>query len=936
MNSEIKAQKMIKKILLSFTIFLGITIFGIISGVGILAYYSFDLPNISTLADYHPPIPSKILSADGTILAQVGIENREVAPFSEISKRVVDAFLSAEDDSFYEHQGVDYLGVFRAFLANLRAGKVVQGGSTITQQVAKSLLLSRERSIVRKIKDFLLAQRIEKKFSKQDILFLYLNQVYLGGGYYGVKAAFKGYFDKYLSEASIAESAMVAGLLVAPGRYSPYVNPKYTKRRQSYVLKRMFETGKITQSEYSDALRERIKFRIRKKKDFLAGYFTDWIRQRVIAKVGEKNFLRNGFEVKTTIDYELQKKAEKYILDGVKAIDKRQGFKGPIGSIDLLEDLRDHEIVVRKKAYKSSSNFFTLDDDFNRVYELEFNEERFDLIKEERSEILKEIKSSRFLAGNIAIDTFKPLLKKDIMYEAIVLKTDNWARLIYVSVGGVHGIIPYRYFRWAHERVIDDKRHFYPYITKPGTIVSEGDKILVSIKSFQTSIWVEADSKFKKAIEDKDYVDQLKQSKFLLCLLDQKADAQGALVSLTPTTGEIKAFVGGSDFQLSQFNRAVQSMRQPGSSFKPILYAAALENGYTPASIILDSPEALGGVDESLNWKPRNYDGSFKGPITLRFALEHSRNVPAIKVAQDISVKKIKDFTSRIGLNAKLPPDLSIALGSFGTTLLDITSTYAMFPNGGKLVDAISIVSIMDRYGTEYEIDENIKRNWIEKQAELKRESDFKSSEDLGSQLSVRTNSFQLKTIREDAKDKNEKINPYLFNLNDTQVYDTRLAYLMTKLLQGVVLNGTGRKAKDVSSFLGGKTGTTNMYIDALFIGFSANVVTGVWTGFDNNGTLGWGETGAKAALPIWRKFMKDYLEKYGEYDFKEPSGIINVLIDKKKGTRVDEKISEVMMEVFVDGMEIPGAEREDVNLDDSETEEKGTIFEDDAFFNVQ
>ncbi len=918
---------MIKKILLVFSFLFGFFILTIICGAGVVIYYSYDLPEIVKLSDYKPAIASHILSKDGVVLAKIGVENREVVAVSQIPKRIVDAFLSAEDDNFFNHTGVDYLGVLRAFIANLKAGKVVQGGSTITQQVAKSLLLSRKRSYARKIKDFLLAQKIEKRFSKKDILYLYLNQVYLGGGYYGIKTAFQGYFNKDLYEATIAESAIVAGLLVAPGKYSPYVNPRYAKIRQAYVLKRMFETKRITEKEYTDALGEKIKYFLRKGEEFKAGYFTDWVRQRVIAKVGDKNFLRGGFEVQTTLDYELQKQAERTMIVGLRNIDKRQGFSGPIKKIDIStpEKMREYIVNYRTKALKDSSVYFLLQDDYKRKYEQEFDEEKFNITAEDRSSFRMEVKNTKFIAGNSEFDSFVQQIEKNKLYQAVVIKVDNSSRLIYVSIGGIRGVIPYKFFRWAHERSISDERQYFPYVTKPTTILNVGDVIWVESSGKSTSAWRVAEKSFRERYKKYANISLVKKQKFLLCQLEQKAEVQGAMVAIDSHSGEIVSFLGGDNFKRSQFNRVIQSSRQPGSSFKPVLYAVALENGYTPASIILDTPESLGGVDDSLNWKPRNYDGKFKGPITLREALEHSRNVPAIKVAQDLGVSKITKFVQRMGNNVELPPDLSVALGSFGISLLDLTSTYAIFPNGGKLVDAKSIISIIDRDGISYTIDENKKATWKHKSEEVLQVSEQEQVAD--SEVVV----GEDKGIEDDIAP-----NPFLLNLSQEQVYDKRLAYIMTKLLQGVVLNGTGRSAKGISSFLAGKTGTTNNYIDALFVGFSSKVTVGVWTGFDNNQTLGWGETGAKSALPIWKDFMQSHIVKYGESDFQEPGDILNVQIDKKSGQIVSGFGGDSIMEVFVKGTE-PGNENS-LLRDTTNSEQMGgkALYEDDDFFENQ
>ena len=911
-----------KKILLKVLVFgISISFLGAVCGVGLIAYFSYDLPKISSLSDYHPPIPSQILAKDGTVLTEIGREKRSIVQVENIPRFVIEAFLAAEDDKFYEHSGVDYLGVFRALVKNIKAGRVVQGGSTITQQVAKSLLLSRERSIARKIKDFLLAQKIEEKFTKDQILFLYLNQVYLGGGYYGVKSAFDGYFGKELAEATVAEAAMVAGLLVAPGKYSPYVNPAYAKQRQAYVLSRMRDTAKITQAQYEEAVKEKIKYRLRKGGEFKAGYFTDWVRQRVIEKVGEENFLTNGFRVETTLDYELQKVAEREVLEGVKEIDKRQGYKGPLEHLEP-DQWKQRWSEERKAMYEEKSLYFTLDDQNKKEYELYFDENRFNELQTEYDTLAPSFANYRLRPGYNEKDPMLEELNKGETYKAIVTKIDDWSRLVYVSVAGVEGLIPYEGFRWAHDRNIVEDRNYYSYVTRPSTILKTGDVVLVRILGKSTSVKPKVYSGYRNDFEKRiKKLPEIEDQRYLECMLDQDPETQGALVSIDPHKGEIVAFVGGSSFEKSQFNRAIQSLRQPGSSFKPFLYAVGLENGYTPNSIIIDSPEALAGVDESLNWKPGNYDGIFKGAITFRNSLEQSRNVPTIKLAQEVGVPKIIDFVNRIGLHAQLSPDLSLALGSFGVTLVDIVSAYSIFPNGGKRIRPRSIISVVDRDGKSYEI-ESLHEN--EKQAD---------GDEVVSSDPTATPEAEL-SAQADAEKVEKKTNPFLTTLSGDQVYDARLAYVMTNLLRGVVLHGTGRGVRSVSNFLGGKTGTTNNYVDAWFLGFSSRLATGVWTGFDDNKTLGWPETGAKAALPIWKGFMEAGVKKYGESDFTPPPGIVNVAIDKETGEPIrGGSRSEAFIESFVEGTE-PGARKEMKETDQTPPEQNAPILEDDDYYN--
>ena len=899
---------MIKTTILRFFIaIIGLSIIGASILFIVLAYFSYSLPRITSLSDYKPPIPSKILCKDGTVLAEIGLEKREIVNIEDIPQIVIDAFLSAEDDSFFEHKGIDYLGIARAMVANLKAGKIVQGGSTITQQVAKSLLLSNKRSITRKIKDFLLARQIEKYLTKQEILYLYLNQVYLGGGYYGINASVRGYFEKGLEEVTIAEAAMIAGLLVAPGRYSPYRNPRASIRRQRYVLRRMFATKKITEKEYEKALQEIIRFRKKGFAVFKSGHFSEWIRQRIVEAIGEKEFATGGYQVETTIDAQLQQLAEKSVYLGVKTIDKRQGFIGSIGHIKKNgweEFLRNQRIEI----YAKKSNYFTVHEGEIKD-EFSFDEKEWERLEEHKKNEALKLKNKRFIPGMTKND---PIIEhfdigEDKYYQAIVMKIDDAAKIIYVNVAGVMGIIPHDNFKWAHKRIISTDKRNTGEVLKPSTIVKKGDIVLVTIQKKLQSLYSQTPTSFQRYIKNRKNSKVIRRQKYLLCFLDQKPEVEGALVALSPFTGDIVAFVGGANFSKSQFNRVIQSQRQPGSAFKPIIYAAALENGFTPNSIIIDSPEALGGVDQFLSWKPRNYDGKFKGLMTLRTALEISRNIPTIKIAQDIGVKTIIDYANRIGIKKDFDKDLSISLGSFGINLMNLTKIYGIFPNGGKKILLKSLVSVTDRQGNKVA---------LESEKTSKEEEQEKNEE----QIAI------------DIQQKEEETNPFLVNLDKDQVYDPKLAYLMTNMLKGVILHGTGRSAKNLSSFLGGKTGTTNNYIDAWFIGFSSNLVAGVWTGFDDNKTLGMGETGSKAALPIWKQFMAGGLKKYGERDFALPQGIINVAINKKTGRPAISDQSNTFIETFVEGY--GPSEEEEKYLEITKDKISEDVIEDDAFYN--
>ncbi|MFP5457513.1 MAG: penicillin-binding protein 1A [Bacteriovoracia bacterium] len=871
-------KRLLKVILVLFC--LGLMGVGAIFAV--IGWIASDLPQINSLADYRPPMNSRIVARDGSPLLEIGKETRDVVAFKEIPERVVNAFLAAEDDNFWNHKGVDYLGIARAFMVNLKEGRLVQGGSTITQQVAKTLLLSKERTLSRKVKDLLLAQKMEEKFSKEDILFLYLNQVYLGGGYYGVKAAVSGYFDKELKEATVAESALVAGLLVAPGRYSPYVNPVYAKRRQLYVLRRMFDTGKITEEEYTAAKNENIKMRLRSSTAMKGGHFTDWVRQKVMALVGEEEFLTEGFEVVTTIDWSLQEKAEAAVMRHVKDLDKRQGFKGPLAHLGSDEEIQADQERQRQKIYKDSSSYFYFDVDGTNRFEFSVEQDEWKTLQDAYAKS-EELVPARYRAdvmvGNQPNDRMVSILKKGETYSAVVLRTNDPQRLIYVTIAGVRIAIPESGFAWAHARNLSEEPKWFAPVVKPSTIVKAGDQIQLRITGDNQSVWGLLSTDYKKRKHDVQMVKLLQAQKMLVGELDQKPDAEGAFVALDPRTGNVLTMVGGIDFAKSQFNRALQAARQPGSAFKPFIYAAALEEGYTPSTIILDTPQALGGATDNLSWKPRNYDGEFMGQMTFRKALEISRNIPTIRILQDVGVPGVSSFVERLGINADLPKDMSLGLGSFGISLTELVKGYAVFANGGKKVNLQAIVSITDRNGKKYSFREEMK-----------------------SDLVVKPTTQVI--ADEQAGDNPLQENPWRANLTERQVYDPRLAYVMNRILEGVVHYGTAAAAKGVSANIAGKTGTTNNFVDALFVGYSGTVVAGSWVGFDNNNPLGYGETGGKTALPIWMEYMESALAKYGAPEFPMPDGIMNILVNKETGKPLRSGESGGFMESFAEGMD--------------------------------
>lgn len=798
-------------------------VLGLLCIAAVLYHFSQDLPDIKSLQDYKPAIATRILSQEGEILLETGTENRDLVAYADIPKVVIDAFLSAEDSSFFEHQGFDLVAISRAIFKDLKTMRFAQGGSTITQQLAKTLLLSNEKSLVRKIKDLLLAVKLEKKFTKQEILYLYLNQVYLGGGNHGIKTAFRNYFGKDLKQVTPAEAALVAGLLAAPGRYSPHLNPDRAKKRQLYVLEQMYLNGNLSKEDYEKAIKEEVKIVKRDevaaiRGNIKAGHFTDWIRQRLFDKFGGEKILNRGLTVATPLNWKLQQVAEQAVQKGLREVDRRQGFYGP------LKSLKDSEVEsylseLKKSVLLEQSEFFLLTSKGTKKWQF----------------------------------SDQPLLKtlqKDRLYKALVLKVWDTEKIILVDIGGLKGIIPLEHFKWAYKRRVSPQRASYKMTQLPSQIVKANDVVYVKVLNqnqklsqyLSRSAWLKLTKQEKQSFQHQN---------LLLLSLEQKPTVQAALVALEVKTGNIVSMVGGSSFYQSQFNRAVQAKRQPGSSYKPFIYAAGLERGYHAASILIDSPQALGSGYNYLNWKPKNYDGKFKGPVTYRVCLEQSRNIPTVTLAEEVGYEGLQEFSRRAGIKAQMPNDPSISLGSFGVSPLMLTSAFALFPNLGKRVYPKSVLSITGRDGTKYPVQD------IEEQPPKR----------------------------------------------NSAVFDPRQAYVMTHILKGVIQRGTAKQAKKVSPYIGGKTGTTSNYIDAWFVGFSPDLVTAVWVGFDHNKSMGYGESGGKTALPIWVEYMQEALKEYPKKDFMMPKGVTKITVSRKTGQRAVKGLTpDSILEVFVQG----------------------------------
>jgi penicillin-binding protein 1A len=835
-----------------------------LAAAGAYLKFSTGLPDIITLADYQPRGVTRVLGgataekegSESELLAEFYKERRYVIPFEKIPGRVVDAFVAAEDDSFFEHEGINFLAIARAAIANFKAGHVVQGGSTITQQVAKSLLLTPEKSFGRKFREMILASRMESNLSKQEILFLYLNQIYLGSGAYGVQAAAKAYFNKDISDVTIAEAAILAGMPQAPGRYSPLLNPKQAKRRQQYVLRRMLDTGKISKADWDSATAEKV--RVYPGEDFKAtdaAFYIEHVRRYLVEKYGDKAVYEDGMTVSVPTTRQLSKTAAEQVQAGLRAVDKRIGWAGPLKRLQSDDEITTFLKETRKGLLKKAVPYLVL------TTEGELSSE--EAVKQEG--LTRDIK----------------LLRSGELYEAVVTSVDSVSKSVGVLIGSIKAELPAAEFKWA--RPIKDERTVVQAKgdpSNPAALFLKGDVLLVRLISVEGAEPVRV-------------------------TLEQRPLVQSALASIESTTGRVLALQGGYDFTGSEFNRAVQAQRQPGSSFKPLIYAAAVERGFTSATVIVDSPIVFKS-EENGNWKPANFEEKFYGDTTFRMALVKSRNVPTIKLVQAMGVGEMIQFTKRIGMeNTKLNPDLSISLGSGGASVLDMTKAYSLFPRLGRRVDPVFIHRVRDRNGLLLE----------EVKGSPGLDLDGWNSKGMA-QVNAASSDSPAPYILEDAPARPSVQRSVLGLLgvhkvpsstDPAQVMDPRVAYVMTNIMKDVVNFGTGYEAKSLGRISAGKTGTTNDYLDAWYIGYTPEVITGVWVGYDSQKPIGPGETGARAALPIWLGFMKEAVKNSTLSDFPVPTGITFSSVNPDTGQPVGANTAKGVQMAFIQGTE-PGA----------------------------
>lgn len=763
---------------------LGFTLLVIGGAAGFLLFnhYSSDLPDYSQLAKYDPPTITRLYAGDGRLLAEYATEKRVFVPLSAIPKRVSAAFISAEDKNFYDHEGIDIRGIARALrdnIINYGQGKSLVGGSTITQQVVKNFLLSNEKSIERKIKEAILATRISHVYSKDKILELYLNEIYLGLGSYGVAAAAQNYFNKSLDELTLDEAALLAAQPKGPALYDPRRNYTAAKERRDWVLERMLDSGYITAEELDEAKKMPITLRKRDATQIVrADFFSEEVRRELAEMYGSNVLYEGGLVVKTTLDPELQKHADAALRQALVDYDRRRGYRGAIAHLPSygakIDDWKEQMI---KLASEHSYHIF--------------DGQRLGLVT--------------------AIDSQKATLTFDDESQ---------------------GIIPLALLKWTR-RVIGDGQ-LGPEIKKPGDVMKVGDVVLVG----------PPDDEQKKLLGGKESKNAWD--------LQQIPEVNGGMVVLDPHTGRVLAMSGGYSYGGTEFNRATQARRQPGSSFKPFVYLAGLENGFTPSTVILDAPIEMSQGEGLPTWKPVNYHEEYLGAATMRVGLEKSRNTMTVRLAQVIGIDKVIEMGKRFGIYDDLPRNFSIVLGAAETTLMKLVNAYGIIDNGGKKITPSLIERIDDRQGvTIYRRDQRECTGCI------------LQSEDEDDKMSP-------PPIPEDQRE---------------QLIDPRVAYQMVSMLQGVTTRGTAARASvEIKKTVAGKTGTTNDSNDTWFVGFSPDLVAGVYVGYDKPRSLGKKETGSSVALPAFISFMKEALKDTPNKPFRIPRGVQLVRVGLRTG----------------------------------------------------
>jgi penicillin-binding protein 1A len=757
---------LVKSILLALAVIIGVLAgaqMALISGV----------PRIEEIKGFVPAASTRIYADDDTLIGEFKIEKGVYVSIDRIPEHLIKAVVAVEDSRFWHHKGVDYLAIVRAVLKDIIAGRIKEGASTITQQLAKVVFLSPEKTVIRKLKEATLAYRLEKNLKKEEILELYLNKIYFGRGAYGVEMAARSYFGKSISDVNLAEAALLCGLIKAPSRYSPYNNLDMAKNRQQIVLNRMMEEGYITRKQVNEAYQQPLYLTSVRQEQYTNNYFLEYVRKHLEDTYGAEAVYSGGLKVYTTLNKKMQLAAVNSLKEGLLALDKRQGFRGPIGH----KDINLQEELAKKGTFE------------------------------------------------------KVVIREgEIMTATVLTVSSNEAT---VKAMGIVGHLFLEDAQWAN-RLIDSKGRLVRRLRyNLSTFLRPGDIIKVRFK--------------ERGVRP-------------VFALEQDPLVQGAVVAIEASTGYIRAIVGGYDFNESEFNRAVSARRQAGSAFKPIVYAAAMDNGFTPASVIIDEPLVYEN-EKYGDWKPGNYDNKFQGATRLREGLAYSRNIITIKLLEEIGVNKVAKFAGALGIEGPFPRNLTLGLGSLSVSPLELTSAFGVFARGGIKIPPIAVKYVSDAEGNV--VENNIPQG--------------------------------------------------------QNVISPQTAFLATSMLEDVVKYGTGKRARALNRPVAGKTGTTNEYKDAWFIGYTPELIAGVWVGFDDMRTLGHGETGARAASPIWISFMNQALSEMSPYDsgdaeeraFPVPDGIVTAVIDPLSGLLAT-NATEKMVEFFKEGT-VPAIHATDV-----------------------
>ncbi|GMQ99911.1 MAG: penicillin-binding protein 1A [Zetaproteobacteria bacterium] len=789
-------------------------VFAIISVTGITGvylYFSSGLPKLSSLSAYQPPLVSRVYNTNGELLAEYADEHRILTPLADIPQQIRNAFLAAEDEHFYQHPGINPARILSAAIANLRAGHTVQGGSTITQQVAKNFLLTSERTYTRKIREIILAHRIEEQFSKDDILYLYLNQIYLGRGAYGVASAAWRYFHKRLDELTLAESAMLAGLPKAPARYAPHLHPERALIRRNTVLHMMKRSGFATENTVQMALDEPLNI-VPLPESKLTNAYANRVYQELVTRFSAKTLRKQGLTVIIPYTPNNELAAVHAVRKGVLAIEQRQLYRFPVHHPE--ETWPDILVAWAEKR------------------------------KDEEEAPLPE-------------DQMIPALIEEILPEGELNVND-----------GIH--------RWQLSKPKWQWEN-YPK-PKPEALAQGTSEAIAPETRKRPRTWIPGDEIWLQG-DGKGGV-----------RLTQQPSVEASLYAIDLQHGTVLAQVGGFDYKMGDFDRVAKAMRQPGSAFKPFLYATALDSGFTPASIIMDSPVVFENLKQDEFWRPENYRNRFAGPVTLRNALEHSRNLASIKLLQNVGINRFKRALGNYQFQHDFPPQLALALGVTEVTLKELTESYAVIASGGKRWQPVIVQQVQDRNG------QTLHRSVAGHRCQICHADPV---------LAV-----------------NDSMRPA------EQTLDPVSAFLVTNIMHGVIQHGTGWRARALGRVAAGKTGTTNKQVDAWFMGFTPQILTGVWAGRDTPTSMGKHETGAKAALPIWLSAMKTFQRGKPKENFTPPDGIEWVVIDPKTGKLPGPDTKKPFLEAFRTGTAPTATDEDSQRTPSSPTPQKKGFFE--------